>query len=365
MKLLSFQPCSLYQNGGCGRVLRRLYEGREQDVISIAYYDYYYETIKGDIPEVKLTLFPLRRKWMRWKLRNLNSFFQRNLFASYNKKQILKTALSLDVDVLHIVDQGILLSCLCEPWSRKDKQLWISFHDHYTQVSSYENTKVLWENADRRFVISRELGDYYQAIFSNKPFEIITDGVKPEEISIPKRIESDIITLYFGGLLHYHYQELFKSLITALNNYPDNLKFKLIIRGTEPLKSLNAGKILIEYRNDFVSDEEIKNEIDAADILYLPIKFTSPEFYKYSLSTKMIGYLSAPGTILYHGPEDSALCKLLCEHKAAVCCTSLQIDNIEKCLLKIFEGDLSYSKNSKELINKKFLLEQQHKKFWI
>ena len=109
MKLLSFQPCSLYQNGGCGRVLRRLYEGREQDVISIAYYDYYYEAIKGDITELKLTLFPLRRKWMKWKLRNLNGFFQKILFASYNKKRILKTALSLDVDVLHFVYQGILL----------------------------------------------------------------------------------------------------------------------------------------------------------------------------------------------------------------------------------------------------------------
>jgi hypothetical protein len=35
LKLLTYQPFSLYSNGGGNRILRRLFKGREADVISL------------------------------------------------------------------------------------------------------------------------------------------------------------------------------------------------------------------------------------------------------------------------------------------------------------------------------------------
>ena len=35
MKMLSFQPASLYENGGCGRVLRCLYKDHQKKITSL------------------------------------------------------------------------------------------------------------------------------------------------------------------------------------------------------------------------------------------------------------------------------------------------------------------------------------------
>src|SRR5690606_34277474 len=103
-----------------------------------------------------------------------------------------------------------------------------------------------------------------------------------------------------------------EAFANALDKLSDtNMKFRLVLRGTQKLSFLKDRMFTVEYRQTFVSDDEIKSEIDRADILYLPIKFNSPNFYLYSLSTKMIGYLGASGAIFYHGPSDSAANKLL------------------------------------------------------
>ena len=58
MKILSYQSFSLYANGGGQRILRRLYQGRETDVVSLAIEAGYYKHIKGAITEkIILTRF--------------------------------------------------------------------------------------------------------------------------------------------------------------------------------------------------------------------------------------------------------------------------------------------------------------------
>lgn len=364
MKLLSFQPCSLYQNGGCGRVLRRLYAGKEEDVFSISVNVAHNKVNTGKIKEEQLALFPQQQKWMRWKLRNINGYLQSKLMASLNRQHIRNIVQDYSCDVIHAVNHGAYSASLCTPGLIKGKQLWVSFHDHYSLCSSFSDCEMLWKTAGRRLVISKELGEEYARLFSKKPFEIITDGIKRNEFSVPRNIEGNTITIYFGGLLHYHYLELFKLLAHTLNKLAVRTNIKLILRGTPPLDFLANADFEVEYRNNFVSDAQIKKELDDADILYLPIKFTSPEFYKYSLSTKMIGYLGTSGTILYHGPAEGAACKLLNRHNAAVCCTSLKEDDMLNAMKTIMHKGCQFSRNSKDLATKEFSMEKIHSRFW-
>ncbi len=364
MKILSIQPASLYQNGGMGRLLRRLYKGHEKDIIGL-YVNNDSSMKKGEIKEIAISAFPIHRPWMRWKLRGFFKWLRESIFCDFTKNKLKRVVSKTEFDVLHIINYGPFFGVIGDEKLLINKQLWTSFHDHFSLCSSYNDAQKLWNLSNRRLMISQELGEEYQRVFGYKEFELITDGVSQEEITIPKAINQDSVTIYFSGLLHLDYYPLFKVLIEALDILIDQgYSFKLIIRGTREIKFLKPQKIEIDYRVDFISDAEIKKELDMADILYLPIKFTKPDFYLYSLSTKMISYLGAAGKILYHGPSDSAACNLLRKNDAAVSCVSLDVEEMVNKLKEIINIDNKLSQNAKELAKSKFELNSIQKLFW-
>lgn len=365
MKILSFHPCSIYQNGGAGRVIRRLFEGHEEQITAI-YVNYdTFKPIEGAIKEIPISGIIKRRSWMRSLLRPLFNWLRYKVFFYFTKNRVLKAASKINYDILHIINHGEFSSVLANERILKNKRLWVSFHDHFSTCSSFNDTKLLWIKADRRFAISDELGIEYQRLFGNFKYELITDGVATDEISNPIEPKQSNITIYFAGLLHYDYYPLFELLANALDSMTNEERsFELILRGTQTLDFLNNRKFNVEYRTSFVSDYEIKNELDSADVLYLPIKFTLPDFYLYSMSTKMIGYLGACGTILYHGPVDSAANNLLQKNKAAISCVSLNVNEMVSSLNKIINSGKTVSTNAKKLVYSQFLLEKIQNKFW-
>ena len=366
MKLLSFQPGSIYYNGGMGRILRRIYIDHNCEITSL-YVNNGGKIYKGEIEEIRVNVFPMQKPWMRWKLRIFFSWTRNFLFYGFTKRKLLKAAKNIEFDVLHVINHGAYSTVLCHNNFLNNKQLWSSFHDHFnTTCSSFEETKLLWCNSDRRFVISNELGFEYQRLFANKSYEIITDGLYTNELSQPKSIKQNELLVYFGGLLHIEYYELFMVLANALDSLVyDNFNIKLVLRGTQKLKFLCNRKFSIEYREDFIVDA--KEELDLADIVYLPIKFNEPDFYLYSLSTKMVGYLGASGVILYHGPSDSAACNLLRKYDSAFLCNTLQLNDMIDTLNDILNNkgkQLIISKNAKELAVREFDLKKIQNKFW-
>ena len=365
MKILSFQPGSLYQNGGMGRLLRRLYQGHETDITGLYINDYNGSQKQGAIKEIQITSFPVQKSWMRWKLRPLFRWMRESQFYYFTKYKIERVSEKLPFDVLHVVNHGAFSAILCNESFLSKKQLWTSFHDHYSLCSSFKDTQKLWNRSDRRLMISTELGEEYQKVFGYKNFELITDGVYHEEISKPKPIAKEKISIYFAGLMHYEYYPLLEVLADSLDALVgEGYSFKFILRGTQEMSFLRDRKFEIDYRTDFVSDEEIKNELDMADILYLPIKFSEPNFYLYSLSTKMISYIGASGNILYHGPSDSAACNLLRKNNAAFCCVSLSKEEMTSLIKEMVLSDESSCTNAKKLAKSKFDLKHIQTAFW-
>ena len=113
-----------------------------------------------------------------------------------------------------------------------------------------------------------------------------------------------------------------------------------------------------------LSDAELNADLEQADILYLPIGFSMPHFYLHSLSTKMVGYLAAPGAILYHGPAESAAARLLRSENAAAFCETLDSDALAKTVLQTAERSLKISTNAKNLARSRFDLAEMRRRFW-
>lgn len=367
MKLLSFQPFSLFRNGGGSRVLRRLYEGHESQIVSLVVQEELVLPPKtGNIPEHFVVAQPAPRRWMRWHLRTWSTWLREKAFRPLTIKQIRSKAATIPYDIIHVVNHSAFSSALCDEAFCSGKALWVSFHDHFTTTNtSASATADLWNRADRRLVISPELGEEYQRLFGEKDFQVITDGVDDDEISVPNPSIPSTITIYFAGLLHIEYLPLFEVLADSLDQLSkQGLNFNLVLRGTQQVKFLHNRSFKTIYKSEFISDKEIKEELDAATILYLPIKFSIPNFYLYSLSTKMISYLGGSGSILYHGPGESAACKLLQKTDSAVCCTSLNADELADCIRVLLTGKSEVSKNAKLLARKEFNLKNIQQRFW-
>jgi hypothetical protein len=366
VKLLTYQPFSLYSNGGGNRILRRLFMGREKDVVSLVIEENPLHPRHGAIAEVIVFAAPLVRKWARWKVRNFRTWLRYGLYKPSTIKKIQQAASEIDYEILHVVDHGPFSAALCTDAFCKNKALWVSFHDHFsTTYGLLENSEALWKRADRRRVISEELGNEYGRLFGTADYELITDGVAAKEVSEPKENNKQPMAVYFAGLLHLEYIPLFKVLADSLDLLTaQGHQFKLILRATQHMPFLENRRFKTDYRPMTLDDAELKLELDKSAILYLPIKFTRPNFYLYSLSTKMVGYLGGSGAILYHGPQDSAACNLLTKNSAAVCCGNLDAAKLAEDVLSLLANQAGISANAKTLAKEQFSLTHIQERFW-
>ncbi|HEX9152521.1 MAG TPA: hypothetical protein VF842_10590, partial [Flavobacterium sp.] len=240
MRLLSFQPFSLFTNGGGSRILRRLYLGHEFEVVSLVVsQDGNFGPI-GNIKEIFILASPIQREWMRWKMRMWVTWLRYNIFRMRTVNQIREAAKNIPHDILHVVNHGPFSNVLCDDAIKEGKTIWVSFHDHFlTCDSSFEVTNELWIKSERRFLISNEMGWEYQRLFGNKPFELITDGVFNSEISKPQGYRKKPLIVYFAGLLHIDYLPLFQCLANALDLMSgQGFHLKLVLRGTQDLPFL-------------------------------------------------------------------------------------------------------------------------------
>jgi hypothetical protein len=224
-----------------------------------------------------------------------------------------------------------------------------------------------WRNAKGIFVISEEMGKEYAARYGPREFEIVTDGiVAVAEAPVPRPARS--LRVYFMGLFHYRYAANFRALLDALK----------IIREQQPDWNISVvcrcGSIFGDLKDDdvpvtvlpFAPESEVEKDMLSADLLYQPLPFEADavNFGKFSLSTKLVTYLGSGLPILYHGPSDTAACKLLAGHDAAILCTSLDHQAIAAQLLAAVDRRESIVNHALALARQRFLLVDQQRRFW-
>ena len=365
-KILSFQPFSLFNNGGGPRILRRLVEGREDEVV---FFSLVWKVPKSTAPyqQISYMLLPPHRSWLRSFVRTFVTYLRDRVMRQFNIRRIQARVAREKFDILHVLDHNSYSDILTEQMKQRNIPIWASFHDHFDTTGSNRGiTESLWKNASKRMVISEEMGRYYGELFGKQDYTIVTDGLKPSEVSPAKTtMDPKNFTIYFGGLVHLDYYEIFEAFCKALDmlQKQEGAKIKLILRGTQRLSFLNGSDLDVDYRPFSIDSEVLRLEMDASDILYLPIKFNDADFYKYSFSTKLVGYLGACGNIFYHGPADAAAAQFLERHNCGVISDTLEPSKIIVDMKKA-TGNFSYSENAKKVAREEFQLKIMQDRFF-
>ena len=366
MRIVTHQPYSIHAIGGGARILRRLFEGRGVDVVSLCLKCSSHPSPPGPFREVEVAAFPIQRPWQKGPLGKSIAWARNRVFRQKTMDRVRHAAGGLEFDMLHVVAHGRFNTTFYDPASRAGKPLWVSFHDHWIPgADSPLEIGALWRAADRRFAVSSELGEKYDRDFGQREWSILSDGVEDREFREPRSHQGKTLGIYFGGMLHIDYYPLFESLADALDQLAaSGWKPVVRLRGTQRLPFMEGRRFEIERLPATLSDAELSADLDRADVLYLPIGFSMPHFYLHSLSTKMVGYLAAPGAILYHGPADSAAAGLLRSENAAAFCETLDSDALARAVIHTAERSLEISTNAKNLARSRFDLAEMRRRFW-
>jgi hypothetical protein len=224
-----------------------------------------------------------------------------------------------------------------------------------------------WREAKGVFAVSDELGQEYSRRYGARKFWFVTEGLRCVAEASAQRPEKSL-RIYFMGLFHLNYSDNLRALL-------DGLK---IVRSRHPDWDISVtcrcGAISAPvYPDDvpinvlpFAPETDVKRDMLSADILYQPMPFQeyARAFNRFSLSVKMINYMGSGLPIFYHGPEESAACKLLKRHNAAEICATLDPDAIAGRLLEAIANRTSIAENALALARSQFMLDDHQRRFW-
>jgi glycosyltransferase involved in cell wall biosynthesis len=244
-----------------------------------------------------------------------------------------------------------------------------NLHDRVYLNRAMDRLATVWREADRRMVISDAMGRAYNDRYGDRPYEVVTDGLTPEQVaSAPRSRPSGRFAVYFMGSVHLSYRRNFQSLLDALNLVAEaqpERRVRFIVRGGMPFP-LDAGSVDLELRG-WGTQEEVEADLDDADLLYFPLPF-EPEhdaFVRFSLSTKMVTYLGSGLPILYHGPGVAAAAQLLEQNDAGVLACTDHADALADILAAADAPGLNAATwGALELARRQFMLADQRTRFW-
>jgi len=249
----------------------------------------------------------------------------------------------------------------------------VAIHDDFTpylkpmsrRKSAYRKLGIVWTEADRRIVISRAMGDFYESLFGRRSCDVITDSLEsiahgPRGSSGPAR------KIYFMGSMHLSYRENFSVLCSGLGLLAteSGKRQRLVVRGAPPDVSCNGVETEIRA---WSGEADVASDMQSADLLYLPLPFDSAyeNFVRYSFSTKLISYLGSGVPILYHGPKNSAVAHCLERNDAALFAFDARAETIARVLAETSaERLVTVASNALSLARRDFTSSVVKDRFW-
>lgn len=372
--ILFIQPFSLGVGGGGGaRILRALLENAPVPWRSICV------SPQRPKPWTGETHFPSRPSWGKIETSRLAMFpkMTMSIFSGRFRRRLKAFCQRANTRAIHTVPHSGLDFAHAHAVARElSLPFFVSVHDDLAYTAAHEGTKGVhepamrdaWLDADARFVISEPLGREYSRRYGERPFQIVTDGLK-ELNAIRQRSSSGNLRIYFMGLFHLGYEPNLRALLEALC---------ILERADQPITSTVTCRCEhirprvwkdIKYLNvlPFAGEAQIERDMNEADLLYMPMPFGQEHenFARYSVSTKMVTYVGSGLPILYHGPKTSAAFDLLHRNEAAIFLTSLNPEEIARSLIELTDAQREIVvRNALGLARREFMLEDQTRKFW-
>lgn len=224
-----------------------------------------------------------------------------------------------------------------------------------------------WRAAANRFVISPEIAAEYSQRYGKRDWLQVTDGIQ----HFPRGPRQEVPgrwNLYFAGGMNVPYEPNFLAVQQALKKLGTSsgaIQPRFILRGGRKLAGEDSSAPPLEPL-PFGSQEDVARDMDEADVLYLPLSIDSAfqNFAKFSLSTKMVGFLASGLPIFYHGPAESAVYRLLSQYNACAACFTNDPEEILHAILTAKKRRAEIAANAVLLGRERFQLSDIQKKFW-
>lgn len=364
MKRIGFvQPFGVAAPGGGSRILRSLFKYSPFEIISIVTSPRK-PPEAGTVSEIHLPYRPYFGRVEHTRFNRLFELANPALLPGYSVR-LSDQLESMNVAAVHSIAHWWDSVAAYEAARHLQLPFFLTVHDdvRYTAIGDRrlaERIAPLWQNATARFCISTELGAEYNRRYGSRDFAIVTDGIE-SCADLPRRPNRGSVRVYFMGLFHLSYLENFRALLSAL---PSLGPVELILRcGVIPDFEIPSD-ISVRVLPFTTSEDTLAGDFAESDLLYLPLPFEPQyeSFSRFSLSTKLVTYLSSGVPILYHGPADSAAAQLLSRHSAA---TLITAPGREPLLATLNEGvDPSTAENALALARSQFQIREIAARFW-
>jgi len=367
------QPFGLAEFGGGPKVLKTLLKNAPLDAISIN------TTLNPPQPTTFVREFHLPRRPTLGRLEKtrFNSLIQSsNRFFSRSFQQKLASLLRREeVTCVHAIAHT--WDCLDAFEVAQDLGLpfALTVHDDLLYAmkgqlglgKAEELLARVWKGSDVRFVISEEIGDEYGRRYGAREYIPVTDGLE-KVADLPRSRVEGKVRIYFMGLFHQSYTPNFHQLLSALeqlgSEHPE-WKVELITRcGSVGMFASSENVTVSEL--PFAAADPTAEDMRNADIAYLPLPFGQEQeaFTRYSLSTKMIGYLGSGLPILYHGPSYAAASGFLERQHAAQIVSTMETEPIVDGILLLLKNYTSLAAAGLQVARSEFLLANTRSRFW-
>ena len=373
MTLVSVQSFGVADPGGGPRILRALLEDAGRDVLSVVT-GLNAPAGNGRVPEVYLPLRPRVPKLDGSRFGALAHGLELP-FGRVATRRLEAVMRDAGATAVHCVAHGGEFWPAHRAARRLGLPFLLSVHDDLRYLragtprvrETLDRMGAVWREADERFVVSDAIGREYGARWGERPFRIVTDGLRDQEIyASPRPRSDDTLRMYFAGLFHTRYAANLRSLVGGLERaaaaHP-NRQVALTLR-CGSVRGLPESAIETSVL-PFAPEVEVRRDLDRADLLWLPLMFEpeSRDMIRFSLSTKLVTYLGSGLPILYHGPAEGAAFELLSRHDAAVFATEPGPDSVVQALDSL-DRSPSTAANALRLARASFRLEAQRATFW-
>jgi hypothetical protein len=361
-------------NGPAGgpKLLRGLLEAEHPPVLSI----YTGLDEVAPLPGVEEIYLPRRPEMGRIDRSRFHSkmgVFDR-IFRSRFKRRLRQIFTERGVKCVHVIPHAYDVVAVQRVASEMHLPSFITVHDdiestvdgHPFKNEAVAATAELWRTAKAAFAISGEIGREYCRRYGEREFAVVTDGLKSIP-DAPKQWDRRSFQVYFMGLFNVSYQSNFRAVLDALRMVRDERPdWNISVTSRSgyihcPLRPDDVPVKVVQFSKDV---REAERDMLTADLLYQPMTFDIAAFGKFSMSTKMVSYLGSGIPILYHGPEFAAACKLLADHNAAICCTSLDPQVIARQLIDAMPEGETIASNALVFARSQFMLADQQRRFW-
>lgn len=372
--ILFIQPFTIgLAGGGGGRILRALLEGAPLPWKSVC------TAALRPAPWPNEVHLPARPSWGRIERTRLamlprisGGFFEKGF-----RKRLAEFSAREEALAIHTIPHSGLDFAHAHDVARELRlPFFISLHDDLAYTGVHEAGKsrhegamrAAWEQADARFVISEALGREYSRRYGERPYEIVTDGLKQTHQARLARPAAEL-RVYFMGLFHLSYERNLRAFlegVRAFETQHPGIQVSVTCR-CEHIRPHVWQDVKAITVLPYAGERQIEKDMESADLLYMPMPFGSEHenFARYSVSTKMVTYIGSGLPIFYHGPASSAAFEILHRNKAAIFVNTLVPAEIAKTLSEVISAPpAQVVENALSLARREFMLADQTKRFW-